>query len=119
MITPARCGPVGRGPDVWDRLEDPIHEAVVPRLLGGEPAVPVRVPGDGRELLPGVFGNQPVHHGLGVFQVLGLELYVDRGALDAGRTLVHQDPRVRQGEPLAPGAGRQQELPHAGGDPHR
>jgi hypothetical protein len=40
-----------------------------------------------------------------------------RAAADPGRSSVHQDAGVRQREPLALGAGREQELPGAAGQP--
>ena len=102
--------------DVGEHLVD---EAVVARLLGGEPPVPPGVPLDPLDRLAGVLGDQPHHHVLGVLEVLGLDLDVDRGAADAGRALVHEDPAVRQREPLARRTGREQELPHARRQPHR
>ena len=42
---------------------------------------------------------------------------VDGRAADAGRALVHEDPRVAQGVPLAMGAGREEELAGAAGQP--
>ena len=98
--------------------EDLVDEAVLAGLLGGEPPVPVGVPLDLLDRLTGVLGDQPHHHVLGVLEVLGLDLDVDRAAADAGRALVHQHPRVRQRVALAGRAGREQELPHAGGQSH-
>jgi len=42
----------------------------------------------------------------------GLDVDVGRLALRAAQRLVDQDPRVRQGEPLALGAGAEQERGH-------
>jgi hypothetical protein len=60
-----------------------------------------------------------LEHPLGVEHLLGLDRDVGRRAADAAGRLVHHDPRVRQGVPLALGAGAQQELAHRGGHAHR
>jgi hypothetical protein len=46
--------------------------------------------------------------------LLGLDVDVGRLPLGAAQRLVDQDARVRQGEPLALGAGREQERGHRG-----
>ena len=46
-------------------------------------------------------------------QLLCLDGDVGSRTADATRGLVHHDPRVRRGVPLALGAGAEQELPHA------
>src|SRR5689334_21314351 len=72
---------------------------------------------DPRHRLAGVLGNEAQHGVDRVPQVVGLDLDVDRAAADPGRATVHQDAGVRQREPLALGAGREQELPGAAGQP--
>ena len=60
-----------------------------------------RVLEDALDRLAGVLGDE-AEHGLDrVPQVVGLDLDVDRAAADAGRAPVHEDPGVRQREPLA------------------
>ena len=83
-----------RDPRMWS------IEPVVPGLLGGEPAVPVAVPLDRLDVCPVCSAVSRCSSRLGVLQVLGLDLDVGRGAADAGRALVHQDPRVRQANRL-------------------
>jgi hypothetical protein len=80
------------------------------------------VPGVGEDALDrlaGVLGDEVEYGVHRVPQVVGLNLDLDRAAADAGRATVHQDPGVRQREPLALDAGRQQELPGAAGQPER
>ena len=98
-------------------VDDLVDEAVLAGLFGGEPAVAVRVGLNPLERLPGVEGDALGHHPLEVDDLLGLDRDVGRLALHGPRRLVHQDARVRQGVALARGAGAQQELAHAGGQP--
>ena len=104
---------------VVDGRDDLVDEPVLPRLLRAEPPVAPRVPLDRLDRLPGVLGDQGEHGVAGVAQVLGLDLDVHGRAADARGSLVQQDPRVRQGMPLARRPGRQQELPGTRGHPHR
>ncbi len=71
--------------DVGQRLHHPVHDSVLHGLLGGEPAVPVAVAGDGLHALPGVLCGQPLDGPLDVLQVLRLDLDVRGGAADARR----------------------------------
>src|SRR6059058_4774545 len=97
---------VGAGHDV-------IHEAVVLRLVGGEPAVPVGVLLDLLDRLAGVEGDPLLQDLLGVEHLLGLDGDVTRRSPEPTGWLVHHDPRVRGGVTLARGAGAEQELAHA------
>ena len=110
--------PSGRH-DLAERPDDLVDEAVLPGLHRGVPVVVQRVVEDALHRLAGVLGDQAEHRVDRVPQVVGLDLDVDRTAADARRTAVHQDPRVRQCEPLALGPGREQELPGAAGQPER
>ena len=83
-----------------------------------EPPVAVGVDLDLLERLAGVVGLQLVELLLEQQALLGLDLDVGRRAADAAGRLVHHDARVRQGVPLALGAGREQELAHRGGEAH-
>jgi hypothetical protein len=60
-------------------------------------------------------GLQLVEVPLELAQHVGLDGDVRLRATDAGRWLMHHDPRVRQREPLARGSRAEQELPHRGG----
>ena len=91
-----------------------VDEAVLQRRRGGVPAVVQRVLVDPLVWLPGVLGDRAEHGLHRVPQVVGLQLKIDRGAADAGRPLVHEDPRMRQREPPPLRAGRQQELARTG-----
>src|SRR5215510_12068671 len=82
-----------------------VDEAVVERLLGREPAVPVGVGLDLLLRLPRVEGHSLLEHPLRVEHLLGLDRDVARRTADAAGRLVHHDPRVREGVPLALGAG--------------
>src|SRR5690349_21114337 len=90
----ARTGDVG-GQDV-------VHEPVVLRLLGGEPAVAVAVLDDLLDRLPGLVRGDPRQLLLPLVEQVGLDRDVRRRAADTGRRLVHQDARVRQRVALAP-----------------
>ena len=105
--------------DLAERVHDPVDEPVLAGLGGGVPVVVQRVVEDPRHRLAGVLGDEPEHGVDRVPQVVGLDLDVDGAAADPGRAPVHQDARVRQREPLAPGPGREQELPGAAGQPQR
>ena len=72
-----------------------------PGLLSGEPAVPIGVGFDPLDRLPGVIGDALGHHPLEVDDLLRLDGDVGGLALHLARRLVHEDPRVRQGETLA------------------
>src|SRR4051812_19105160 len=100
-------------------LDDVVDEPVLLGLLRREPAVPVGVLVDLLEGLAGVVGDALLQHPPGVHHLLGLDRDVGRRTADAARGLVHHDPRVRQGVALALCAGAEQELPHAGREPHR
>jgi hypothetical protein len=95
-----------------------VDEAVLERLLGGEPAVAVRIRLDTLDGLAGVQGDPLGHHPLEVDDLLGLDGDVGRLALGLTRGLVHQDAGVGQGEALAPLAGTQEELAHGGRHAH-
>jgi hypothetical protein len=69
-------------------------------------------------VLAGVLGDQLEQHLLDVQRLLGLDLDVGGGAAHARGGLVHHDPRVREGVPLARRAGAEQELPHRGRESH-
>src|SRR5690348_9943469 len=96
---------------LWD-LDGPFYdlvdEPVVPRLVVGEPAVPVRVGLDAGLVLAGVERDAIVEHALGVEHLLGLDRDVRRRADDAAGRLMHHDPGVREGVTLALGARTQQ-----------
>uniref|UniRef100_J1RKZ5 Prolipoprotein diacylglyceryltransferase n=1 Tax=Streptomyces auratus AGR0001 TaxID=1160718 RepID=J1RKZ5_9ACTN len=96
-----------------------VDQAVLLGLIGGEPAVAVRVLGDPLDGLTGVEGRELRHPLLGVQQPLGVDLDVRRGTRQARGGLVDEDLGVRQREALARGAGAQQELSHGGGEAHR
>src|ERR1700743_3583048 len=77
--------------DVERRLADVVDEAVVERLLGGEPAVAVTV---GVDLLDGLAGGRRGDLGEALLHVeneLRLGLDVTRGAAEAAVRLVQQD----------------------------
>src|SRR5947207_364210 len=61
-------------------VHDVVQQAVVPGLLGREPAVAVGVLGDLLDALPAVLGDELGHPPLGVEQLLGLDLDVGGGA---------------------------------------
>lgn len=71
---------------------------------------------DALERLTRVAGDQAEDGVAHVPQIVGLRLDLDRGAADARRSLVHEDPCVRQRPPLARGSRREQELPRAAGE---
>src|SRR5215469_17739487 len=81
---------------VIERLHDPIDHAVLFRLLGREPPVAVAVTGDRLLALAGVLSGDPLDGLLHELVVLGLDRDVGGAPADAGRRLVHHDPRVRQ-----------------------
>src|SRR5690349_20894744 len=96
-----RCGSVlevalaGRG--------DLVDEAVLLGLLGGQDLVALDVVADLLGRAAGVLGPGLLEPGAHALHLVGLDLDVGRLATHAtleGR-LVDQDPRVRQGEPLA------------------
>ena len=97
-------------------LDHLVDESVLAGLLRREPAVAVGVGLDPLHRLAGVEGDPLGEHALEVDDLLGLDGDVRRLALHAARGLVHQDPAVGQGEPLARGAGTEQELAHRGGE---
>src|SRR5512135_717506 len=99
--------------------DDVVDEAVVPRLVRGEPAVAVGVALDLLDRLAGVVGDPLLHRALRVKHLLGLDRDVGRGAADPAGRLVHHDPRVRQGVALAPRTRAKQELAHRRGQPQR
>ena len=99
-------------------LDDLVDEAVLERLVGGEPAVAVGVVLDLLDGLAGVLGDQLEQDLLDVERLLGLDLDVGGRATHARGRLVHHDPRVRQGVALALGAGAEQELAHRRGQAH-
>ena len=103
--------------DLGERVDDAVDEAVLAGLLGGVPVVVQGIVEDPRHRLAGVLGDEAQHGVDHVPQVVGLDLDVGRAAADPGRSSVHQDAGVRQREPLALGAGREQELPGAAGQP--
>src|SRR6202167_524762 len=116
------CGASGAdapGRDLERAVHNVIDEAVALGLLGGEPAVPVGVLLDGADGLAGVRRRPPEQRLLDVQHLLGLDPDVGRGTADAAGRLVHQHRGVRQRVSLALGAGREQELAHRGGHPHR
>ena len=105
----------GSGPEVMDlrrSLKDVINEAVRQSLLRGEPPVPVGVCLNLLERLTGVLGNQLLHGRLDVQRLLRLDPDIACRAAKAARGLMHHDPAVRQGVPLAFLARAQQELTH-------
>ena len=85
-------------------VDDLVDEAVLAGLVGGEPAVAVRVGLDALERLAGVEGDALGHHPLQVDDLLGLDGDVGRLALHGPRGLVHQDAGVRAGRSACPGA---------------
>src|SRR4051794_1942149 len=91
----------GAGPataaDVAGGADDVVDEAVLLRLLRGEPAVPVGVALDGVDGLAAVGRDQLGHLPLDVQDLLGLDLDVGRRAADAAERLVHHHPGVREG----------------------
>src|SRR5215469_4360730 len=96
-----------------------VDEAVLLGLRGRVPAVPVSVPFDLLDGLPGVEGG-PLEQGLlHVEHLLGLDADVRGRAADAPGGLVHQDGRMGQRVALAGRAGGEQELPHRRGHAHR
>jgi hypothetical protein len=95
-----------------------VDEPVLAGLLGGKPAVAQAVLLDPLQRLPGVLGDQPDHGPAGPLQLARVDLDVGRGAAESRRPLVHEHLGVRQAEPLAGRARAQQELAHAGGQPH-
>src|SRR6476661_7952538 len=80
-----------------------VDEAVLQRLLRGEPLVAVLVGLDALDRLARVQRLQLGHLALGLGEHLRLDGDVRRGAADAGARLVHQDAGVRQRGPLALG----------------
>src|SRR5689334_19506521 len=102
----ARTGDVGG--------EDVVHEAVVLRLLRGEPAVAVAVLDDLLDRLPGLVRGDPGQLLLPLVEQVRLDRDVRRRAADTGRGLVHQDAGVRERVALARRARGEQELPHRG-----
>src|SRR6266566_6203135 len=66
------------------------------RLLGREPPVAVAVAGDRLLALAGVLRGDPLDDLLHELVILGLDRDVGAGPADAGRRLVHHDPRIRQ-----------------------
>ena len=88
------------------------------RLLGSEPAVAVGVGLDLLQRLTGVLGDQPLHGGLDVQGLLGLDPDVAGRAAETAGGLVHHDPAVRQRVPLALRARAEQELTHRRGQAH-
>ena len=95
-----------------------VDEAVLQRLLRGEPAVAVEVGDDLLDRLAGVAGDQLRHLLLVPAEQLGLDRDVGLGAADTRGGLVHEDLAVRQRVALAALARRQQELAHRRGQPH-
>src|SRR5215211_3866368 len=89
--------------------QDGVDQAVLARLLGGEPAVTVGVGLDLLDGLAGVEGDPLLHETLGVEHLLGLDRDVARRTADAARGLVHHDARVRKGVTLARRAGAEDE----------
>ena len=77
------CGRVGQLPGAADHVVD---EAVVLRLLRGEPAVAVEVGGDPLDGLAGVLGDQLGHLTLVPAEQLRLDGDVRLRAADARRT---------------------------------
>ena len=98
--------------------DDLVDEAVVLRLVGGEPAVAVRVPLDALDRLAGVKRDPFCHHPLQVNDLLRLDRYVRSLPLHLARRLVHQDAGVRQGIPLTRGPRAEEELAHRGSEAH-
>src|SRR5580693_3613968 len=82
--------------DVVKRLDHAIDHAVLLRLLGREPPVAVTVTGDRLLALAGVLRGDPLDGLLHELEIVGLDRDVGGGPADAGRRLVHEDPRVRQ-----------------------
>src|SRR5205823_11701739 len=100
------------GCDLAGAHDDLVYDPVVLRLFGGEPAVAVEVDLDLLDGLACVVGDALGHHPLGVDDLLGGDGDVGGRALHLARRLMHQDPRVRQGEALARRPRAQQELAH-------
>src|SRR5689334_6385028 len=76
---------LGAGPDV-------VGEAVLLRLLGGEPAVTVGITLDLVERASRVEGDALLQHPAGVHHLLRLDGNVGGGTADAAGGLVHHDP---------------------------
>src|SRR3954454_12730519 len=101
MSVPQSAGFVAATTYFVQRGDHAVDESVITGFLGGEPMVTIAVSGNAINRSAGELSIQPVHQSLCVFEILRLDRHVDRGALHAGRTLVHQDPAVRQGVSLA------------------
>src|SRR3954470_6030896 len=82
-----------------------VDEPVLEGLLRGEPPVAVGVLLDLLARLPGAVGLELVELRLRSPEQVGLDGDVGCRSADAGRGLVHHDPRVREGVALALGAG--------------
>src|SRR5207247_3006068 len=89
--------------------DDLVYDSIVLRLLGGHEKVPVGILLDLLHSLAGVVDEDAVELLAHPQYFLGLDVDVRRLALHAAKGLVDHDPRVRQREPLAPGAGAQQQ----------
>src|SRR3954467_7194600 len=92
-----RVAVVGHGGLAHHVVDEPVLEC----LLRGEPAVAVGVLLDLLDRLARVPRLRVVELGLRAAEQAGLDGDARRGTPDAGRRLVHHDPRVRQGVALA------------------
>src|SRR5262249_1644356 len=105
------------GTEALSRVDHPIDELVLLRLLGAHEVVALRVLGDLLQRLPGVLGDDLVESPAHVDDLLGVDLDVGRLALEAARDLVNEDLRVRRRHPLLRGAPAEQQRTHAHRNP--
>ena len=78
-----------------------VHEAVLQRLLGGEPVVILVVAVDLLDGVSGLLGGQLAHGLLHVHDQFGVDANIGGGAADAAGRLMHQHTRMRGQETLA------------------
>ena len=95
-------------------IDDVIDQAVLASLFGTHETVAVGVFLQPLERLAGVPLVDLVELFLHADELFRVDQDLGRGPLHAGKRLVDHDPAMRQGIPLALGAGGQQERAHAG-----
>src|SRR4051794_4212939 len=109
----------GRDRGLLPAGENAVDDAVLLGLLGSEDLVAVDVLADLRHVPAGVLGQHVLEHGAHAHDLAGLDLDVRTLPVPAlGGRLVDDDPRVRQGQPLARGTGGEQDRGGTGGLAH-
>src|SRR4051812_20742324 len=115
---PYWSGRTGRESVQLPALDDLVDDAVGLRLLGREDLVPLDVVADLVQRLAGVPGQDVLHLAAHPLDLRGVDLQVRHLAAGLTGGLVDEHPGVRQRQPLARRAGREQDGGGGGGLAH-